>query len=72
MPSELLKRINELANLSKERALTPEEKEEQKTLREQYLKNFRAMMRQTLDNTVVIHYPDNTKEYVRDRRKKKD
>ncbi len=71
MPSELLKRINELANLSKERALTPEEKEEQKALREQYLKNFRAMMRQTLDNT-VIHYPDNTKEYVRDRKKKKD
>ena len=34
-------RINELARLSKERELTPNEREEQKKLREEYLEEFR-------------------------------
>ena len=55
-----LKRINELAALAKERALTPEEQEERQQLRKQYLAEFRAQMRQTLDNT-YIQYPDRTK-----------
>ena len=42
-----LKRINELAALAKERALTPEEQEERQQLRKQYLAEFRAQMRQT-------------------------
>ena len=55
-----LKRINELAALAKERALTPEEQEERQQRRKQYLAEFRAQMRQTLDNT-YIQYPDHTK-----------
>ena len=64
-----LKRINELAALAKERELTPEEQEERQQLRKQYLAEFRAQMRQTLDNT-YIQYPDNT--WVKLERKKKD
>ena len=38
-------RINELARLSKERELTSAEKEEQKTLRDEYLAEVRATLR---------------------------
>ena len=38
-------RINELGRLSKERALTEEEKAEQKALREEYLKYVRQTLR---------------------------
>lgn len=37
-------RINELGRLSKQRELTEEEKLEQKALREEYLKEFRASL----------------------------
>ena len=38
-------RINELGRLSKTRELTEEEKEEQRILREEYIKEFRAALR---------------------------
>ena len=38
-------RINEFARLSKERELTSAEKEEQKTLRDEYLAEVRATLR---------------------------
>ena len=38
-------RINELARLSKVRELTDEEKKEQKALREEYIKDFKAALR---------------------------
>ena len=38
-------RINELGRISKVRALTEEEKEEQKALREEYIKEYRAALR---------------------------
>ena len=60
-------RINELARLSKERALSEEEKKEQKALREEYIREFRASIRGILDNT-VIERPDGTKEKVKDRK----
>ena len=37
-------RINELGRLSKERELTDAEKAEQKALREEYIKEFRASL----------------------------
>ena len=55
-----LDRINELAKKSKTEELTPEEKAEQKKLREEYILEFRAGMRGILDNT-YIQYPDGTK-----------
>ncbi len=42
---ELVDRINELAAISKTRALTDEEAKEQKKLREEYLTWFRAALR---------------------------
>jgi uncharacterized protein YnzC (UPF0291/DUF896 family) len=52
---EKLARINELARKSKAAPLDPREKEEQRLLREEYLRNFRAAFRSQLE---VIHIVD--------------
>ncbi|NLK44102.1 MAG: DUF896 domain-containing protein [Tissierellia bacterium] len=51
---DLIKRINELANKSKTRGLTEEEKEEQQKLRQEYLAIFRGNMKNTLLNVKVL------------------
>ena len=48
-----IERINELARLSRERELTAEEKQEQQALRQEYVTEFRAQFRSTLENTVI-------------------
>lgn len=63
MEQNKLDRINELAKKAKTEELTPEEKAEQKKLREEYILEFRAGMRGILDNT-YIQYPDGTKVKV--------
>lgn len=60
-----LKRINELTAISRQRELTAEEQTERQQLRQEYLKAFRAQMRQQLDNTVV-EYPDGSRMPLRD------
>lgn len=60
-----LKRINELTAISRQRELTAQEQTERQHLRQEYLKAFRAEMRQQLDNTVV-EYPDGTRKPLRD------
>ena len=59
-----LDRINELARISKTRALTDEEKAEQKALREEYIIAYRASLRGILDNT-VIRRPDGSEEKLK-------
>ena len=61
MEQSKIDRINFLAKKAKESFLTEEEKEEQKILREEYIKSFRASLRGILDNTVIVR-PDGSKE----------
>ena len=64
-----LKRINELTAISRQRELTEAEQAERQQLRQEYLKAFRAQMRQQLDSTVV-EYPDGSRMPLRDVTKK--
>ncbi len=62
-----LDRINTLAKKQREGGLTDEEKAEQATLRAEYIAEFRASLRGTLDNT-YIQYPDGTKKKVENKK----
>lgn len=70
MEKEKVARINELANKKKTVGLTPEELEEQKALREEYLRDFRAQFGKVLENT-VIEYPDGSRTALPDMKKNK-
>lgn len=61
-------RINELAKKQKAGTLTEAEKEEQQTLRQEYLRAIRENMRSSLDQ-MKIQNPDGTITNVKDRRK---
>lgn len=61
-------RINELAHLSKERDLTPEEKEEQAILRKEFLANFRKGFESRLQ-TIQILEPDGSLTEVKKKKK---
>ena len=69
MDPKLLERINELARKSKETPLTKEELAEQAQLRAEYIKEYRAMLRGILENT-VIQRPDGTREKLNKRSEK--
>ena len=68
MEQSKIDRINELARKSKAEELTPEEKSEQKKLRDEYILDFRAGMRGILDNT-YIQYPDGRRVKVEEKKK---
>ncbi|MDR2131729.1 MAG: DUF896 domain-containing protein [Clostridiales Family XIII bacterium] len=55
---EKLARINELARKSKRTPLSPEEKEEQRVLRAEYLKNFRESFRARLESIEIVDGDD--------------
>ncbi|MBQ9760380.1 MAG: DUF896 domain-containing protein [Clostridia bacterium] len=61
MEKQKIERINELARKSKLEPLTAEELAEQKALRDEYIAEFRAQFRSTLENTVV-EYPDGSRK----------
>ena len=71
MDDRSIRRISELTQLSRERALTEAEMDERHRLRVAYLTAFRGQMRAQLDNTVV-QYPDGTRVPFRDAAKKRD
>lgn len=56
-----IKRINELARLSKQRALSDEEKNEQSELRRLYIDSMKASLVSNLENTYVIDKNGNKK-----------
>ena len=53
--TEVIAKINSLNATKKERELTTEESEELAKYRQRYLQNFKANMRNILDNTRVIN-----------------
>ena len=57
LKQEQLDRINELARKAKAQGLTPDEQEEQATLRAEYIAAYRASLRSQLD-AMVIRTPD--------------
>ena len=70
MEKEKIERINFLSKKSKTEGLTDAEKAEQAALRKEYIADFRAQFRGTLEST-VIQYPDGSRENVKERKQKK-
>lgn len=67
---EILQAVNEYARLAKTRPLTPEELADQKKVRAEYLKQFRANFKSVLDNVEVvdkIELPRANAELVREK-----
>ena len=54
MIQDKLNRINALAALQKQRALTAEEQAEQARLRKEYIEEWRAGAVQVLENTYIV------------------
>lgn len=69
MEKEKQLRINALAKKQREEGLTPAEAAEQKQLREEYLAEFRARLKNELDHT-VIQDPDGKRTPLPEYRKK--
>lgn len=53
-----LARINELAAIKKQRALTEEESAEQKVLYKKFLDDFRGRFKEQLDNIEIVDSDD--------------
>lgn len=70
---EKLERINQLARLQKEGNLSPSEKEEQQTLRNEYLQVFRQHMMKQVEGVKIIDAEGNdlTSEKVKEIQKRK-
>ena len=66
MEKEKIERINELAHLAKERALTDEELSERDALRKEYIEEFRRNTISVLENTYIVT-PDGKKQKLRKR-----
>ena len=64
-----IKRINELYHKSKSEGLTPEEKQEQEALRNEYRRAVVGNLRGQLDNTVIVE-PDGSSYRPKDEKKK--
>lgn len=65
MEQQKIQRINALARKAKTpEGLTPQEREEQAALRQEYLAGFRRNLAAQLDNTVV-EYPDGTRRRLK-------
>lgn len=65
MKKEQIDRINELAKKSRETGLTDAEKEEQLTLRQQYIQEYRDSLISQLDNTYIVDEEGNKRRLER-------
>lgn len=66
MEQNKINRINELAKKSKTTGLTSEEKAEQKLLRDEYISSFRANLKSTLDQIVIVNKDGSRKNFRND------
>ena len=64
MTQEKIDRINFLARKQRESGLTEEEKQEQATLRREYIDGFKRSLVSQLENTYIVE-PDGTKRKVK-------
>ncbi len=64
MEKSRIERLNELAKKAKSGSLTSSELAERDQLRKEYIAAFRANLKATLDNTVVID-PDGNRRSLR-------
>lgn len=55
MTQEKINRINQLAKKSKEVGLTEQEKKEQSILRQEYIKDIKRNLSNTLENLVIVN-----------------
>lgn len=67
MEQHKIERINALAKKSKAEGLTPAEQAEQKTLRDEYIAQWRNNLKSQLDNTTVLN-PDGTTSKLQQRK----
>ncbi|NCB29186.1 MAG: DUF896 domain-containing protein [Clostridia bacterium] len=67
MEQHKIERINALAKKSKAEGLTPAEQAEQKTLRDEYIAEWRNNLKSQLDNTTVLN-PDGTTSKLQQRK----
>ncbi len=68
MEQSRIDRINFLARKSRTEGLTPEEKEEQKILRAEYVAAFKASLTNQLEHTSILR-PDGTVHRVTKKKK---
>lgn len=66
MDQKKIGRINELSRKQKTTGLTPEEKEEQKLLRQEYIQSFRNNLKSTLDSMVIVDETGNRRVLRKD------
>ena len=66
MEKSKIERINYLARKSKTEELTPEEKAEQKLLRDEYRADFRRNLMGQLENVYVVDENGNEKKLIKD------
>ena len=65
MEQQKMARINELAKKSKTEGLTPEELAEQKVLRDEFIKEYRANLKAQLENTYIVDENGNKRKLQR-------
>ena len=68
MTNSKLERINELARLSRERELTPDETAERTALRQEYLAEWRRGAEQVLENTWLVDEKGNKRKLPKKKR----
>lgn len=66
MERSKIDRINELAHKVKTTGLTPEETEERKLLRQEYIASMRGSLKSTLDSMVIVDAQGNRRALKKD------